>query len=63
LPAFGKKPTASAGVSYNKFLTNRGGDGSLTRCRLLPSRERTVVASLLPVRRFHSVSGQKGAEK
>lgn len=55
--------TASAGVSYNKFLAKLASDQNKPDgiCVIRPGQGARFVASL-PVRRFHGV-GPKGAEK
>ncbi|WP_245638513.1 DNA polymerase IV, partial [Croceicoccus bisphenolivorans] len=55
--------TASAGVSYNKFLAKLASDQNKPDglCVILPGEGAAFVANL-PVRRFHGV-GPKGAEK
>ena len=55
--------TASAGVSYNKFLAKLASDQNKPDgiCVIRPGQGAEFVASL-PVRRFHGV-GPKGAEK
>lgn len=55
--------TASAGVSYNKFLAKLASDQNKPdgMCVIRPGQGSTFVASL-PVRRFHGV-GPRGAEK
>ena len=55
--------TASAGVSYNKFLAKLASDQNKPDgiCVIKPGQGADFVASL-PVRRFHGV-GPKGAEK
>lgn len=55
--------TASAGVSYNKFLAKLASDQNKPDglCVILPGEGAAFVASL-PVRRFHGI-GPRGAEK
>ena len=55
--------TASAGVSYNKFIAKMASDQNKPNgiCVILPEKGAEFVASL-PVRRFHGV-GPKTAEK
>ena len=55
--------TASAGVSYNKFLAKIASDQNKPDglCVIRPGEGATFVASL-PVRRFHGI-GPRGAEK
>jgi len=55
--------TASAGVSYNKFIAKLASDQNKPdgMCVILPDQGRDFVASL-PVRRFHGV-GPRTAEK
>ncbi len=55
--------TASAGVSYNKFLAKLASDQNKPDglCVIKPGQGATFVQSL-PVRRFHGI-GPKGAEK
>lgn len=55
--------TASAGVSYNKFLAKLASDQNKPDglCVILPGEGAAFVAGL-PVRRFHGI-GPKGAEK
>jgi DNA polymerase-4 len=55
--------TASAGVSYNKFLAKLASDQNKPNgiCVIRPGEGTQFVASL-PIRRFHGV-GPKGAEK
>jgi DNA polymerase-4 len=55
--------TASAGVSYNKFIAKLASDQNKPdgMCVILPDQGREFVASL-PVRRFHGV-GPRTAEK
>ncbi|MFV0644655.1 MAG: DNA polymerase IV, partial [Sphingomonadaceae bacterium] len=55
--------TASAGVSYNKFLAKLASDQNKPDglCVILPGEGAQFVAAL-PVRRFHGI-GPKGAEK